>query len=207
MLTKPTAHGQEWLLRDSTVTYRTLGGSFDFYFLSGQKDDGRSSALATISQFQKGCIGLPAMQMYWTFGFHQARWGYENISVNQAVVEGYRQANIPLECFWNDLDIYDLYRDYTNNQVTFPLPEFAEWIERLHANEQYYVPIIDSNIYVSNPTNESDYYAPYENGALLETYIRDPATGDFYYGDNWPGFSVWGDWLIPSTQVGHIESQ
>jgi alpha-glucosidase len=77
----------------------------------------------------------------------------------------------------------------------------------LHANEQYYVPIIDSNIYVSNPTNESDYYAPYENGALLETYIRDPATGDFYYGDNWPGFSVWGDWLIPSTQVGHIESQ
>ncbi|KAJ4292427.1 hypothetical protein N0V90_009089 [Kalmusia sp. IMI 367209] len=165
------AHGQEWLLRGNTVTYRTLGGSFDFYFLSGQKDDGSSSALTTISQFHTGCIGLPAMQMYWTFGFHQARWGYENISVNQGIVDGYRQAGIPLECMWNDLDICVTYRDFTNNQITFPIPEFAD-----------------------------DYYAPYENGALLETFIRDPTTGNFYFGDNWPGFSVWGDWLISSTQ-------
>lgn len=27
------AHGQEWLLRATNITYRTLGGSFDFYFL------------------------------------------------------------------------------------------------------------------------------------------------------------------------------
>ena len=57
------AHGQEWLLRDNTVTYRTLGGSFDFYFLSGQEADGSSSALETIRQFQVGCVGTPAMQM------------------------------------------------------------------------------------------------------------------------------------------------
>jgi len=112
------AHGQEWLLREKTVTYRTLGGSVDFYFLSGERDNGTSSALTTISQFQNGCVGRPAMQMFWTFGFHQARWGYENISVSQSVVEGYRDANIPLECFWHDLDIYDLYRDFTNNQVS-----------------------------------------------------------------------------------------
>lgn len=57
------AHGQEWLLRANTMTYRTLGGSFDLYFLSGQKDDGSSSALTTISQFQVGCIGTPALQV------------------------------------------------------------------------------------------------------------------------------------------------
>lgn len=146
------AHGQEWLLRENTIAYRTLGGSFDLYFLSGQKDDGSSSALTTISQFQVGCIGTPAMQvslqsllvdltkhaqMYWTFGFHQARWGYENISVDQSVVDGYRQANIPLECLWNDLDIYDLYRDFTNNDITYPLPEFTKFIESLHTNGQY----------------------------------------------------------------------
>ncbi|KAF1973746.1 hypothetical protein BU23DRAFT_639650 [Bimuria novae-zelandiae CBS 107.79] len=148
------AHGQEWLLREKIVTYHTLGGSSDFYFLSGQKEDGSSSALTTISQFQSGCVGLSAMQMYWTFGFHQLE-----------VIDGYCQVNISLECFWNDLDIYVLYRDWTNNHVTFPVPEFTEWIEALHANEQYYVPIIDSNIYVSNPTNDSDYYPPYENGA------------------------------------------
>jgi hypothetical protein len=58
------AHGQEWLLRANTIAYRTLGGSFDLYFLSGQKDDGSSSALTTISQFQVGCIGTPAMQVH-----------------------------------------------------------------------------------------------------------------------------------------------
>ncbi|CAO2648181.1 Nn.00g074480.m01.CDS01 [Neocucurbitaria sp. VM-36] len=195
------AHGQEWLLRQDTITYRTLGGSFDLYFLSGQKDDGSSSALTTISQFHLGCIGTTAMQMYWTFGFHQARWGYENISVVQNVVDSYRAANVPLECLWNDLDIYDLYRDFTNNNVTYPLPAFSNFIESLHANGQYYVPIIDSNIYVSNPDNASDTYGPYERGSDLQTFIRDPTTGDYYFGNNWPGFSVWGDWLIPSTQA------
>jgi alpha-glucosidase len=194
------AHGQEWLLRNNTIGYRTLGGSFDIYFLSGQKDDGSSSALTVISQFQAGCIGLPAMQQYWTFGFHQCRWGYENISVMQDVVDGYKNANIPLESVWNDLDIYDLYRDFTHDQNTYPVPAFTNFIETLHANNMRYIPIIDSNIYVSNPDNASDVYTPYENGKHLETFIRDPTTGDFYYGNNWPGFSVWGDWLVPSTQ-------
>lgn len=92
------AHGQEWLLRSDTLTYRTLGGSFDLYFLSGQTEDGSSSAVETIRQFQVGCVGTPAMQMFWTFGFHQTRWGYENISVTQGIVDSYREANIPLEC-------------------------------------------------------------------------------------------------------------
>jgi alpha-glucosidase len=29
------AHGQEWLLRDQQVTYRTIGGSCDFCLVSG----------------------------------------------------------------------------------------------------------------------------------------------------------------------------
>lgn len=196
---KLLAHGQEWLLREKTVSYRTLGGSFDFYFLSGQKDDGSSSALTTFSQFQVGCIGTPAMQMYWTFGFHQCRWGYENISVVRDVVDSYREANIPLESIWNDLDIYYLYRDFTNDQSTYPAIQFASFIETLHENNQHYIPIIDSNIYVSNPNNASDEYATFERGARLETYIRDPTTGDFYYGNGWPGFSVWADFLLPSS--------
>jgi alpha-glucosidase len=149
-------------------------------------------------------IGTTAMQMYWTYGFHQCRWGYENISVVQDVVDSYRAADIPLECMWNDLDIYQLYRDFTNNQVTYPLPEFAQFIESLHANGQHYVPIIDSNIYVSNPNNASDRYDPFERGNSLQTFIRDPSTKNWYYGDNWPGFSVWADWLISSSQSWYV---
>ncbi|KAK3068579.1 hypothetical protein LTR53_013742 [Teratosphaeriaceae sp. CCFEE 6253] len=59
------ALGQEWLLRENNITYRTLGGSFDLYFLSGQEADGGSSALETIRQFTNDCVGTPAMHMYW----------------------------------------------------------------------------------------------------------------------------------------------
>ncbi|KAK5108679.1 hypothetical protein LTR62_008084 [Meristemomyces frigidus] len=195
------AHGQEWLLRPDSVTYRTLGGSFDMYFLSGEKEDGSSSALHTIAQYQTGCIGTPSMQQFWTFGFHQSRWGYQNISVVEAVVKGYKDANIPLECMWNDLDIYELYKDFTNAENTYPAGPFRAWIESLHANNQYYVPIIDSNIYTPNPDNASDAYPPWQRAAELQTFIRDPTTGGFYYGDGWAGFSSWADWLLPSSQM------
>jgi alpha-glucosidase len=119
----------------------------------------------------------------------------------ESVVQGYKDAKIPLECMWNDLDIYVLYRDFTNAPETFPADTFRAWIESLHANNQYYVPIIDSNIYAPNPTNESDAYEPWSRGAELGTFIRDPTTGGFYYGDNWPGFSSWADWLLPTSQL------
>ena len=128
------------------------------YFLSGQDEGGSSSALETIRQFQVDCVGTPAMQQFWTFGFHQTRWGYENISVMRDIAQGYKDANIPLEALWNDIDIYDLYKDFTNDNNTFPATGMQEWIGELHKAHQYYVPIIDSNIYAPNLENESDAY-------------------------------------------------
>jgi alpha-glucosidase len=70
----------------------------------------------------------------------------------------------------NDLDINDLYRDFTNNEVTYPVPKFQAWIASLHSNNQHYVPTIDSNIYVSNPDNESDAYPPWERVSGIVKY-------------------------------------
>jgi len=42
----------------------------------------------------------------------------KNISVMREIVDGYRDANIPLEGVWNDIDIYQLYRDFTNVRQT-----------------------------------------------------------------------------------------
>ena len=51
------AHAQEWLLRSDNITYRTIGGSFDFYFLSGP------TPKEVFAQYQSGIVGLPQMQM------------------------------------------------------------------------------------------------------------------------------------------------
>lgn len=62
------AHGQDWLLRADNVTYRTIGGSFDLYFLSGPTPN------KVISQYHTGIIGTPGLQPYWALGFFQNRW-------------------------------------------------------------------------------------------------------------------------------------
>ncbi|GAB7353090.1 hypothetical protein MBLNU459_g3633t1 [Dothideomycetes sp. NU459] len=133
------AHAQEWLLRNDSITYRTIGGSFDLYFLSGP------TPAEVISQYQSGIVGYPAMQMYWTFGFHQCRWGYQNWSVLQDVVDGYANAGIQLETIWNDIDYMDQYRDFTNGELNYPVPEGQAFLAKLHAAGQHYVPIVDSN--------------------------------------------------------------
>jgi len=40
------------------------------------------------------------MQQYFTFGYHQCRWGYANWSVLQEVVDNYQRFGIPLENIW-----------------------------------------------------------------------------------------------------------
>ncbi|KAK5679448.1 hypothetical protein LTS10_008266 [Elasticomyces elasticus] len=51
------AHGQEWLMRDRSITYRTIDGSFDLYFLSGSKP------ADVISQYQTGIVNTPYLQL------------------------------------------------------------------------------------------------------------------------------------------------
>ncbi len=140
------------------------------------------------------------MQMFWTLGFHQCRLGYDTLEKIEAVVDNYRAANIPLEGIWSDFDMFDGYRSFVNNPVTYPVDRMAEWVNRLHKNDQYYVPLVWANIYRPNPNKPSDAYGPYQRGAELETFIRNPHSGDFYTGNNWPGFTVWGDFMVPSSQ-------
>jgi alpha-glucosidase len=88
------SHGQEVLLRPSNMTWRTIGGSIDLYFYAGPTQDKVTKA------YQTSAIGLPAMQQYFTFGYHQCRWGYTNWTELQDVVDNFAKLGIPLENIW-----------------------------------------------------------------------------------------------------------
>ena len=98
------AHGMEALMLPTNLTWRSLGGSIDLYVFDGPTQD------AVTKQYQLGAIGLPAMQQYFTFGFHQCRWGYKNWSMVEDVVNTYRAFDIPLENVWTDIDYMFQYR-------------------------------------------------------------------------------------------------
>ena len=88
------AHGQEVLLGDEKLTWRTLGGSIDLTFYAGP------TQREVTKDYQLSTIGLPAMQQYFTFGYHQCRWGYSNWSQVAEVVANFQKFEIPLENIW-----------------------------------------------------------------------------------------------------------
>jgi alpha-glucosidase len=88
------SHGQHILMRLSHITWRAIGGSIDLYFYAGPNTDQVTKA------YQTSAIGLPTMQLYWGFGYHQFRWGYANWSEVQDVVDSFARFGIPMETIW-----------------------------------------------------------------------------------------------------------
>ncbi|KIX07926.1 uncharacterized protein Z518_02580 [Rhinocladiella mackenziei CBS 650.93] len=187
------AHGMEVLLNPNNVTWRTLGGSIDLYFFSGPTQP-------DVTRQYLNVIGKPALQNYWGFGFHQCRWGYQNWSVTEGVVSNYEKFGIPLEVIWNDIDYMNQYRDFDNDPIRFSYSDGQDFLQRLHSRGQHYIPIIDSAIYVPNPSNSSDAYQTFNDGNDTKSYLLNP-DGSLYIGAVWPGYTVFPDWLTPSAHA------
>ena len=195
-------NGMDILMRDSYLQYRVIGGIFDLYFYTGP------SPQDVVQQYVTS-IGLPTMHQYWTLGFHQCRWGYHNISYLEDVVQGYRDANVPLETIWTDidckilgvfvnLDMYE-YRDWTLDPISFTPANFSKFLQAIHANNQHWIPIHDAAIYHPNPNNASDAEDYFTAGDEQKVWLLNPDNST-YIGDVWPGYTVFPDWLANNTQ-------
>lgn len=79
------------------------------------------------------------------------------------------------------------YRDFENDDNTFPYKEGQDFLSDLHSTHQHYVPIVDSAIYVPNPLNASDAYSPFARGNESEVFVLNP-DGSLYIGAVWPGW-------------------
>ena len=182
------AHGQEVLLRAQNVTWRTLGGSIDLYFYAGptQKE--------VTTSYIKSATGMPAMQQYFTLGFHQCRWGYHNWTELEGVVDSFEKFGIPLENIWTDIDYMNQDRDFENDQNRFSYSQGATFLQQLHDGGRHYIPIVDSAVYIPDPNNASDAYPPFTNGNNSGVFLKNP-DGSLYIGEVWPGFTVFPDWL------------
>jgi len=86
------------------------------------------------------------------------------------------------------------YRDFDNDPIRFGYSEGESFLSALHASGRHYIPIIDSAIYVPNPTNASDNYSTFDNGNMTGAFITNP-DGSLYIGDVWPGYTVFPDWI------------
>ena len=109
------SHGMEISQTPSAMTYNILGGTLDFYFIAGP------SQLDIMRQYAQ-IVGLPARQPFWAFGLHMCRWNRDDDKGEWGTPEGVweivqkmKEAGVPLETIWSDLDYMDKVRNWDSN--------------------------------------------------------------------------------------------
>eukprot|EP01034_Spumella_vulgaris_P029295 gene29295-36320_t len=180
------SNGMDVVLRDDSVTFKTIGGVVDLYVFSGP------TPTNVVDQYTQ-IVGRPAMMPYWSLGFHNCKYGYTSVYQVEEVVANYASAGIPLDTQWMDIDYMQNYRDFTLDSTNFPQAEVSKFVDDLHAKGQHFVPIIDPGIMVAPG------YEAYERGLKEELFVKDVSGGN-YLGQVWPGPTFFPDFLNPKAQ-------
>ncbi|XP_064598977.1 sucrase-isomaltase, intestinal-like [Liolophura sinensis] len=121
------------------ITFRTIGGILDFYIFLGPTPE------SVVKQFTEA-VGRPVMPPYWALGFMLSRWGYNSSQVLHQVIQRNREAAIPLDVQFGDIDYMFEELDFTYDRKTFMgLPEA---IEDLHDHGQKFIAIVVSSVNV-----------------------------------------------------------
>ncbi|KAL6057391.1 Alpha-xylosidase 1 [Balamuthia mandrillaris] len=176
------SNAMEVVLGEQYLTYKVTGGVLDFYFFLGETVD------AVMDQYTD-VIGKPALVPFWGLGFHQCRWGYNNVDVLQQVLDKYRQADIPLDTIWTDIDYMEDHRDFTVAPSFAPNANMAAFLDKLHKNGQHYVLVVDPSIQANNQ------YSPYTDGLKEKVFVRDNVWQNPFYGKSWAGDVVFPDFF------------
>lgn len=177
------------------LTYRVIGGVLDLHFYVGSEADG-SNQPEVVTRLHHESVGFPHMPPMWALGFHQCRWGYPTLQHVKDVVWRYKQADIPLDTMWTDIDYMGpgpmQYEDFTTDGINFPEDAMKAWIDELHAMGMKYVLILDPAIH--NRTGS----AVFESGLQKDVFIR-RHNGELFVGKVWPGYTAFPSYFAPQT--------
>ena len=167
------------------LEYNTIGGIIDLYFLNGPDPIDVAKEYASL-------VGKPTTMPYWGLGFHQCRYGMQDIYEVADVVYNYSAANIPLETMWTDIDYMDARKIFTLDTDRFPLEKVQELVTYLHDHNQHYIMMVDPAVAYQD-------YDAFNKGADAGIFLK-YANGTIFQGVVWPGVTAFPDWFNPDTQ-------
>jgi len=168
------------------LTYKVMGGIIDLNFFLG--GDVQNAPETVVKQYHS-YLGGWTLQPFWSFGFHQCKWGYQNVLELEQVLANYSQYALPLDVMWSDIDYMQSYIDFTIDHNNFP-PETMRAM--LAKYKKRWVPIIDAGVAVNNSIHDI--------GLSNNVYIKVP-NGTNLLGQVWPGDVNYPDWFNPNTSM------
>lgn len=147
------------------------------------------SLKAIVSEF-RALIGKSYLPPLWAFGYGQSRWGYVTEEDVRQCADAYRDARIPLDMLYLDIDYMDSFKDFTVHPERFPdLKAFAAEMKERGVR---LIPIIDAAV------KQEEGYSVYDEGHQKGYFCQDEDDEDFVVGV-WPGKSLLPDFLNPEA--------
>lgn len=143
-----------------------------------------------VRQFRQ-LIGKSYVPPFWAFGYGQSRWGYKDEKDILEVADKYKEAGIPLDSIYMDIDYMENYKDFTINDKRFPdLKKLASDMKKRHI---HLVPIIDAGVKIEEG------YDVYEEGVKNGYFCKNEDGSDFV-GAVWPGKVHFPDFMNPKAR-------
>lgn len=147
--------------------------------------DGESE-LDIIRQF-RSIIGRSYIPPKFAFGFGQSRWGYRTAEDFRNVAKKHREAGVPIDMVYMDIDYMDEYMDFTVNPENFP--DFAGFVREMKEEQGVrLIPIIDAGVKIKPG------YSVYEEGVKGDYFCK-KADGERFQAAVWPGYTHFPDVL------------
>lgn len=161
------------------LTIRIENNDTDFYVIDGK------TPTEIVSTFRK-LVGRSYIPPMWAFGFGQSRWGYKTADDVRKVAKSYKEAGVPLDMIYMDIDYMQDFKDFTVNPERFP--DFENFVKEMKAEGIRLIPIIDAGVKIEKG------YDVYEEG-VKNGYFCKKEDGTNLVAAVWPGKVHFPDFL------------
>jgi len=168
-----------------SLTLRTIGGILDFFIFLGPKPE------QVIEQYT-WLIGRPFLPPYWSLGFQLSRWDYSNITHMKMINQRNRDAGIPFDVQYADIDYMDAAKVFTIDPIRYR--GLKEYFRELNRDGIRTIIILDPGMMDDQQT-----YLPTIEGIQEDVFIKWD-NGSLMRGAVWPGPVYFPDFFTSQTQ-------
>ncbi|CAF2669545.1 unnamed protein product [Rotaria sp. Silwood2] len=159
--------------RTPSVSIRTIGGILDFFaFLDPTPEQ--------VVQQYTWLVGRSILPFYCSFGFQLSHWGYSNLAHMQNIVKRNRDAGIPLDVQYADIDYMEAAKDFTIDPINYK--GLKEYFAQLNREGVRTIIILDPGT-----IDDQTHYTPTIEGMREDVFVKSDDGQTPIKGSCWPG--------------------